>query len=448
MVKLINENVVQYIKDSIEISDIVKEKIKLQKNGQIFKGLCPFHREKTPSFIVNNQRKTFHCFGCGAHGDIFTFLQKTTTLTFQDILNDLSNKLGIQINSFSKKNDNYQEKLKILELTTQYFEKNLANNQEAQHYLQQRMINKETIKKFRLGYIANNNDLYKFLLKNKCNLNLALELGILSQKNIKIYDYFFNRLIFPIINIKNKVVGFGGRVINKSNKSAKYINSKESDVFQKTELLYGENLLNQYKSAIFITEGYFDALSMDQNNFPTMAIMGTSFNIKNLQKLQKYTKKIYLFFDADEAGTKALHKTVIEEIIPHINTNFEIYVIIPNKNFKDPHEIMTSPCKVAQMKKLIINSIPISEFIWKVISKNYIKNINPEIISILESEIEKITKKIIHSKIQKNYTLYFEKKIRDIVRYNANHKKNITPIRKLNNICNKKLTIQYQSRTS
>lgn len=423
-----NKNIIVYIKDNIKISDIVKEKVKLQQNGQVFKGLCPFHREKTPSFLVNDQRKTFHCFGCGAHGDIFTFLQKTTTLTFKEILDDFSKKLGIttQNNNSTQKNiNNYQEKLNILELAAQFFEENLKKNQNAQHYLQQRMINKETIQKFRLGYIGNNNELYKHLVNKQCKINLMLELGLIVQKNNRIYDYFFNRLIFPIININNKVVGFGGRNIDDSAKTAKYINSKESNIFQKSNLLYGENLLKSEQNTIFVTEGYFDVLSMQQNNFSAVAVMGTTLNEINLKKLQKYKEIIYLFFDNDNAGHNATNKTVFETIVPNLIPASLIYVTQPDKNFKDPHELLNQPNAIKTIKHIISKSQLISDFILK--KTLYSQNINnPETYARIEFLINKIILTIKNPQIKKNFQQYCNIKMKQQFFFKTKKKSRLT----------------------
>lgn len=402
-----NRNNIEYIKEHIKISDIVKEKVKLKQNGSIFKGLCPFHREKTPSFIVDDQRKTFHCFGCSSHGDIFTFLQKTTTLTFQEILYNLSSKLGIQNTPYKNKIDtNEEEKLRILELTTQFFAQNLANHQNAQYYLQQRMINKETIKKFRLGYASNNNDLYKFL-REKCELNCALDLGLLSKKNGKIYDYFFNRLMFPIININNKVVGFGGRILDEKNNYAKYINSKESDIFEKNKLLYGENLLINKEKSIFITEGYFDVLAMYQKKISAVAVMGTTINDLNLKKIYKYNKEINFFFDSDEAGRNAINKIIFDNILPNLQYDINIYIIKLHKIFKDPYDMIT---KNSYKKENLYNKYTISEFIWQ----EFIKNNNfhtPEQCMANGLKIKKIIDLIPNYNLRKNYHIFFKNKI-------------------------------------
>lgn len=408
MINIPSENLIAYIKDNILISDVVKEKVKLIKNGSVFKGLCPFHHEKTPSFLVNDSRKTYHCFGCGAHGDIFSFVEKNTGQGFRDALDYFSKQLGITVeNNYNnvQKND-FHEEFEILEWTARFFEKKLENNLEAQQYLQKRFISSEMIKKFRIGFAPRGNQLIKFLLKKKYNLKKLLDLGIAAQYNDEYYSYFYDRIIFPIIDKKNQVRGFGGRIFNMQ-KSAKYLNSKESPVFQKNQLFFGENLLPSKCSAIFIVEGYLDVIAMNEKDLHTIAPMGTTFNNYQLQKIIKLTNKIYIFFDSDDSGKNATKKMIIETILPNLTPHINISIIKNHSGKKDPHEIIHSS---ENLNEIINNATPLSQYIWNILING--KNFNsPEEITQLEENIDELINKIPHPILKKNYKYFLQNKI-------------------------------------
>ena len=229
---------------STDIVELIKEKVALSKNGTNYKGLCPFHNEKTPSCKINDDIGTFYCFGCGAKGDIFTIYQDLFNYTFLDAVKELSERAGVKIN-FDLKTDYKKDNniINILEIATKWFEKNLSSdNNECLNYLNKRSISEETTKIFRLGYSYNKKiSLYQYLKNLSFNDDEILKSNLVKKdENNKFKDFFYKRLIFPITNIQGKVVGFGGRVLNNSN--PKYINSPESDYFKKRSMLYNLNL--------------------------------------------------------------------------------------------------------------------------------------------------------------------------------------------------------------
>lgn len=412
-----NDHLIKYIKDQISVSSIVSERVKLKKNGVIFRALCPFHKEKTPSFIVDDARQTYHCFGCGAHGDIFTFREHVTGRSFRDNLQEFCRQLGLDLPNKTSIIDHNKEKLEIIEEATKFFEKQLKENLRAQQYLSSRSIKHQIAQKFRLGFATGNlsQQLGKEFLKEQ-----LLELGLISQKDDRIYDYFRERLIFPII--ERDVIGFGGRTL--ANDKLKYLNSRESDFFQKSKVLYGLNFIPNNIEQIIVVEGYLDVLSMHQIGFTnTVAIMGTAFSETQLQKLQQRAKKIYLFFDNDVAGKNAIEKIVFSIILPNLTVDSQIYIINwQEEAAQDPHELSLQGSKV---QTLLEKAEPLSEYLWNLLHAKHVGN-HPEIISALELTIKNTVSTIKNDLLRKNYLIFLQKKVREIKYGRKKYEKQLT----------------------
>tara|TARA_Y100001970_G_scaffold61036_1_gene77782 strand:- start:3552 stop:5294 length:1743 start_codon:yes stop_codon:yes gene_type:complete len=354
------------IKSKILISSELERKTKLIKKGKDIWCCCPFHSEKTPSCKINDDNGTFYCFGCGAKGDIFTIYQELYNYTFLDAVKELSQKAAIKINfnnkSYTKKDNNV---LKILEAATKWFEKNLFfKNNQCIDYLKKRGLQDETIKLFRLGFSYNQeSSLYEYLKSISFKDEDILKTNLVKKdKNNNLRDFFYKRLIFPISDIQNNVVGFGGRVLDNSN--PKYINSPESEHFKKRSMLYNLNLAKgvaRQKNNLLICEGYMDVISLHQNNIKSVvAPLGTSFTEEQLKISWRYVNKPTIMFDGDEAGKRASYKAAIMSL-PFLIPNKSLQFVNLPKN-KDPDSFIQNNSfkkflKLLKSPTLLVNFI-------------------------------------------------------------------------------------------
>lgn len=312
----IPEDQINRLKDSLDIVDIISSYVELKPAGANHKGLCPFHHEKTPSFMVSPQRNNFHCFGCGEGGDAISFIMKIENLDYIGAVRFLADKLGIILEEkdYNKKAIDQREKLyKINSLAAKYFFRNMLLEKQAQDYITKRGLSIGIVNTFFLGYSKNDNGLYNFLLEQKIDPEDMLKLGLVgkSDKDGSFYDKFRNRLIFPILNSKQKVIGFGGRTIIDHN--IKYLNSPESDVFIKGDNLYGVNILQKRVSRerIILVEGYMDVIGLYNYgiNYAT-ASLGTALTENQAKLVKRYGKKVYIAYDSDTAGIKATLRAI------------------------------------------------------------------------------------------------------------------------------------------
>lgn len=308
---------VETIKEKLDITDVVGSYVKLEKAGANFKARCPFHHEKTPSFLVSPSRGTYYCFGCGAKGDIFTFVQEFEGVDFVTALKELAVRAGVNLDDYPRNTKEDSEKKKlldILEVATKFFEEQLKGNTEAKAYLTRRGLVPETVDKWRVGYAADEwrvlFDHFKGLGYNEKDLERA---GLIKQKNSDWYDVFRGRVMFPIFNPSGEVIAFSGRILKDTPNAPKYLNSPETLLFVKSETLYG---LDKAKMAIrkkdyaILVEGQMDLLVAHQAGFDnTVASSGTAFTETHLVKLQKLSNRLMLAFDADKAGFTAALKS-------------------------------------------------------------------------------------------------------------------------------------------
>jgi len=308
------------IKESCNIVQLIAEYVPLKKAGTNYRGACPFHSEKEPSFIVSEGKQIFHCFGCGIGGNVFTFLMKFEHLSFPEAAKKLAQKCGItlpqkEISPTQKNLMGEKEKLfKINEFATEYYS-NLLNQtpegEKARSYLKKRGISEETILDHKLGFATNRWDgLLKSFKKRGVPLKLAQKLGLIKPgKRNEYYDCFRNRIIFPIISYNHRIIGFGGRTISESEDSAKYINSSDSLIYRKSNSLYGLNaalsFIRREESAILV-EGYFDLLSLHQYGIKNaVAPLGTALTDGQIKLLKRFTRNMAIAFDTDDSGIKA-----------------------------------------------------------------------------------------------------------------------------------------------
>jgi len=314
----LSEEKVSEIRDRSSIQEVVSDYVTLKKTGKNYKGLCPFHSEKTPSFMVNEEKQIFHCFGCGEGGDVFTFLMKVGQFSFPQAVEELAKRYGVQLparelSATQKKEMAKREALfHINQIASEYFHDLLTKRREGEEgrkYLSQRGISQEVIVEHRLGTSTDRWDgLVQYLQEKKVSLELAWELGLIFPKKREgWYDAFRGRILFPIFDLHQRIVGFGGRVIREG--QPKYLNSPESSIYHKGEVLYGLQVAKRYateKDCVIIVEGYFDLLTLHQYGLNhSVATLGTALTTQHIRILKRYTKNLITLFDADQAGVQA-----------------------------------------------------------------------------------------------------------------------------------------------
>ncbi len=312
---MIPDDLADRIRERIDIISIISEHINLKKSGQNYKGLCPFHSEKTPSFTVSPAKQIFHCFGCGVGGNVFHFLMRYDSLTFPQALRYLGERAGIKIPEPGKREgiekDNKEELYKANELAAEYFYNNLAESREAEEargYLKKRGIEKNTIEEFKIGYsLPQWEAAYRYLRQKGIDAATLEKAGLIIKKENGFYDRFRGRIIFPILDLKKRVIGFGGRVIDDS--LPKYINSPESPIYIKGENLYCLEKARQEivrRGYLLIVEGYLDAIMTYQMGVRNAAAtLGTALTQGHIRLIKRFTNNLILIFDPDAAGKKA-----------------------------------------------------------------------------------------------------------------------------------------------
>ncbi|MEW6614599.1 MAG: DNA primase [Thermodesulfobacteriota bacterium] len=406
MADYISDDKLEEIKDRASIVEVISDYVSLKKVGKNYKGLCPFHPEKTPSFMVNEEKQIFHCFGCNMGGNVLSFLMKMDRLSFPEAARELARRYGIDLPKIKISDADKRETLErewlfeLNELAASYYHNLLVNEKEgkgAREYLRQRGIGNDVIIDHRLGYAQNSWDgLLKFLLKKGIPLPRVSELGLIIPKKAQgFYDRFRGRIIFPIINIHGKVIGFGGRVLD--NSLPKYLNSPESSIYNKSNSLYGLKVAKDFirsEDKVIVVEGYFDLLSLNQYSIKNVtATLGTSLTTGHIRILRRYTNNIITVFDADEAGEKAAARSL--DILLKHGTSPKIAVL---PSGFDPDSFVR---KVGEnsFKEIIAGSIPLIEFaINEVIKKHdafsvegkvkIIEDVTP-ILAKIENKIER-----------------------------------------------------------
>ncbi len=307
------ERVIEEIKSRIDIVEFVSEYLNLKKTGENYKALCPFHSEKTPSFVVSPSKQIFHCFGCGAGGDVFSFLIKHENISFTEAVRLLAERAGVQLKGYSHNTEGQSRRQTLLEihrLANEFFHRLLWDQKESYNYLTKRGISEETIREFSLGYAPGGGDvLYRYLTKRGFKEEDILASGVCKKGENTIIDTFRDRVVFPIYNMRGDVIAFGGRIIRESTMAPKYLNSPETILFKKSNELYGlyhaRKEINK-KGYIVFTEGYLDVIACHQAGVKNVvAPLGTALTEQQLRKIKPLCRKVLLLFDSDAAGVKA-----------------------------------------------------------------------------------------------------------------------------------------------
>ncbi len=397
------------IRAKVPIADVVGQRVKLVRKGREYTGLCPFHNEKTPSFTVNEAKGFYHCFGCGAHGDVIKFEMEAGGLPFMDAVTKLANRAGLKVPQFSRENEEEAKHrsswYEIMELACGFFEKNLLlpSGHEALDYLTRRGFDNSIIKKFRLGYAPDNNGLHAYLTSKNVSESDMIELGlaVLSEKNGKVYDFFRNRVIIPIFDKRDRIIGYGGRVMG--NEQPKYLNSPETPIFNKRKVLYNLNYARDkaYENKrIVICEGYMDVIAQSKYGFDyAVAPLGTALTEDQIQEAWKICPEPTLCFDGDGAGIRAAIRSV-DRVLPILKAGYSLkYVFLPDK--MDPDEFLKAK-GAEEYEKAIANTMPLADLLWR-------KNIQaqptntPEQKAMFEKNIYEEIAKITDEKVRGYY---------------------------------------------
>ncbi len=362
-----SKNDLQTIKSKIKISSELEKKTKVIKKGKDFWCCCPFHEEKTPSCKINDDSGSYYCFGCGAKGDIFTIYTDLYNFTFPDAVKELAQRVGIRITEENSKiNKDREIFFKILEVSTIWFQQNLEEHEGSKKYLKKRLISDNTIKIFRIGYSYNSKTtLFNFLKSKNFKDEDIIKSNIVKiGNNNKIRDFFYKRLIFPISNEQNKIIGFGGRVLDNSN--PKYINSPESIFFKKRNILYNLNMAKETirkKNNLLICEGYMDVISLYENKIKTaVAPLGTALTETQLLLSWKYVDKPTIMFDGDNSGLRAAYKSALMALPFLSPNNFLQFIRLPEGY--DPDTFIKS-FSVSKLVGLLKEPFSIINFIFE-----------------------------------------------------------------------------------
>ncbi len=418
-----NLDYAKIIKAKISLIDYIGKDLKLVKSGTNYKALCPFHNEKTPSFVINQHKNTFNCFGCGKSGDIFTYLMEKYRIEFKEALNILANEAGVTLQYDNSNNrevkkllDNKKKYFYIMNLISKHYHKNLkesySENTKINAFLKNKQIDLKIIEKYELGYAKNTYTVIDFLKEHSIDSDNLENLGIYKKNNYnKVYDAFTNRIVFPIKNKLDQTLGFGGRILEGS--GPKYINSFENDFFKKRYTLYNINNLkniNSKSQKLFIVEGYTDVIAMEKKGYHAVAPLGTAVSIDQLSLAWHYNNQPIILFDGDEAGKKASFR-VLELALSLIEVEKTLDFIFLDNNY-DPDTILNKENGKNMMDAYINNKNSFIEVLIKSeIEDNldvperillFKKKLFKKIQSIKSEEVKSLYKYIINEKIQQN----------------------------------------------
>ena len=409
-----SDELIEDVRQSNDVVDIISQYVHLTRKGRNYFGLCPFHNEKSPSFSVSPDRQIFHCFGCGVGGNVYTFLMKIEGITFKEALEQLAERANIQLPTLQSNADTAKEELKskvykVNEFTAEFYHQNLykPTAKIAQEYVKQRKMNRETLEAYRIGYSGKFDELYKALKAQGFGEQEILESGLVNKNDNGTYiDRYRNRLMFPICDVRGKVIAFGGRVLDDS--KPKYINSPENIVYSKGRHLFGLNVAKKYSTKkIIIVEGYMDVISLHQRGISNVVgALGTALTEQQGWLLRKSTEQVVLGFDADGAGQTAVARSM--DILQKMGCDMRVLQI---DGAKDPDEFIVKFGE-GRFNLAVDNAISLVEFKVKNLKKELnlentgdkIKFLN-EIAKILSKVENTMEREIYIEKIAKGYNI-------------------------------------------
>ncbi|MBF13319.1 MAG: DNA primase [Legionellales bacterium] len=370
---IIPKELIVDIVSKIDIVSLINQHVPLKKRGNNHIACCPFHQEKTPSFTVNQSKQFYHCFGCGAHGNAITFLKMHLGLSFIDAVKQLANSAGVLLPNDHKPTIPIESI--VLKKIIGYYHQALLQNTTAMRYLKQRNLSMNTIKQFEIGYSnASLKTLVNICQQGAQSIDMLLKIGLIvkSNQDDSYYPRFRDRIIFPISDTNNLAIGLGGRALG--NQQPKYLNSPQSQLFDKSQCLYALNKTktshpNTQHKSLLVVEGYMDVLSLHQHGFTNaVAAMGTSVTRKQIQILLQHKKSIAFCFDGDSAGSNAAKRT-FENLLPELRDDSNVYfVFLPEQ--QDPDDVIQKH-GLDQLKHLFKQALQLDEFLIRLIQADH-----------------------------------------------------------------------------
>ncbi len=446
-----SEELIDDIKNSNDIVDIISQYVILKRSGRNFFGLCPFHKEKTPSFSVSPDKQIFHCFGCGAGGNVIHFTSKIENVDFKESLEILAERAGITLPTIDGGIDSKKQLLKekVYEINKEaamYYHETLYKeiSKPAQEYVKKRKLDNKTLKEYSIGYAPINSNLYKYLKEKGFTDEEILASDLVIKHGNNFVDRFKNRLIFPIQDVRNRYIAFGGRVLD--NSLPKYINSPENLVYSKARNLYGLNVAKKAKlEKLIIVEGYMDVISLHQRGIENVvASCGTALTEAQGRLLRKYAEKIIISYDSDGAGQAATLRGL--EILTNLGCDIRI---LQMEGAKDPDEYVIKYGN-GRFNNLIDKAISLVEFKVKVLKKELdLDNVNDkikflnEIAKLLSSVDNRMEQEVYIDKISREYNISKEAIYAEInkLNYSKNQGKKILESNYKKTVIKKKETL-------
>lgn len=360
---MIEKDSIERLKQVVDIVDVIGNYIELRKAGANWSACCPFHSEKTPSFIVSPAKNRFKCYGCGVGGDSISFIMQKENVEFYEAVEKLASMYNFTLDYTKKRQDSTINE--ILDKVAKYYQKRLYSNETILQYLEKRGITTQSIEKFMIGYSGESGEFIRFLNDNKIAFDKLFEIGLIGKNERGYYAKFNSRIMFPICATNGKVIGFGGRIL--SGNIAKYINSSQSKIFNKSQILYGYNLAKESifrEKKIIITEGYIDTIMMSQAGFSNcVATLGTALTNEHLPLLSKSQSEILLCYDGDSAGINAAFKASM------LLFN-KLGGVVIFKDNKDPADMVFGG-EIQELSNLLNTPTPFIEFVFDCIAKKY-----------------------------------------------------------------------------
>ena len=431
-----SDQILEDVRQSNDIVNIISQYVALKRKGRNYFGLCPFHNEKSPSFSVSPDRQIFHCFGCNAGGNVYSFLMKIEGIGFKEALEQLAEKANIQLPKLESGEDSEKEELKaqvlkINEFTAEYYHQNLyrPTAKIAQEYIKGRKMNNEALKNYRIGYSGKYDELYQALKKQGFHEKEILESGLVKKNdNGRYYDFYQSRLMIPICDVRGRVIAFGGRILEDRKDAPKYMNSPENIVYSKGRHLFGLNVAKKDDTKkLIIVEGYMDVISLHQRGVKNVVgALGTALTEQQGWLLRKHSEQIILGFDSDGAGQAAVTRSM--EILQNMGCDMRV---LQMEGAKDPDEYIIK-YGTAGFNKLVENAISLIEYKVKVLKNKLnlentvdkIKFLN-EIARLISKVDNTIEKEIYIEKIAKEYQISKEAIYAEVNKISYNNVKGV-----------------------
>ncbi len=391
-----SDEILNEVRENSDIVEVISQYVHLKRSGRNYFGLCPFHNEKSPSFSVSPDKQIFHCFGCGVGGNVFTFISKIEGIGFKEAIENLADRAGIVLPKSTNNEDSRKEELKskvykVNNFTADYYHKRLykPESKAGQEYVKQRKLTNETLESYNLGFSGNYDELYKVLRKEGFNDEEILESGLVKKNEHGQYvDFYRDRFMIPILDVRNRVIAFGGRVLGDA-KRFKYLNSPENIVYSKGKHLFGLNVAKRYDNKkLLIVEGYMDAISLHQRGITNVvAALGTALTTNQGWLLRRNAEQVILGFDADGAGQNAIMRAM--EVMQNMGCDMRV---LQMTGAKDPDEFIIKYGS-ARFQKLMNEAISLLEFRVKVLEQNLDLEVASDKVKFL-NEIAKLIAKI------------------------------------------------------